>query len=873
MTGRTLAHYRIQEKIGAGGMGEVYRATDTKLGRDVAIKVLQPALAKDPERMARFEREARVLASLNHPNIAAIYGFEQVDGVSFLVLELAPGETLAGPLPVEETVGVCRQVIDAFEEAHEKGIIHRDLKPANVKITPEGKVKVLDFGLAKALSGEPASASSPTSPTLTVAATQSGVLLGTAAYMSPEQARGRPADKRADIWAFGCVLYELLAGKRAFEGENISDILAAVLKMEPDWGALPPATPPHLRLLLSRCLEKDPRRRLRDIADARLELETPFEPVAGPAAAPRQGGWRRWIPWSIAASLAIAAAVLGVALWRARSAPRPVTRSTLLLPAGDRLAFLNQPPLALSPDGTRLVYSAFRSGRVQLFLRHLDRLGEVPISGTEEGRAPFFSPDGEWIGFFAGGKLKKTLLSGGAPQTVCDAPSDRGGAWGADDTIVLVPIAAGAGLARVPAGGGIPQNLITPGPKDQSYRWPQFLPGGKAILFTMYNGTPDDSSIAVLQIDSGQHQVLFTGGSYGRYVPTGHIVYARGGGGIMAVAFDPAGLRITGRQFPILEGVATEPGGSAALAVSEAGSLVYATGRFQTAVERTLVWVDRKGEANPVSATRRGYYNPRLSPDGRQIAVSIVDPANWDVWIHDLARDTLTRFTTDPVIDGSPVWTPDGKRIAFRRTGAGLFWKPADGSGAEDALAKLERPPVPTSWSPDGKWLAFDQPGSAVDIFLLSMDGERKVRPFLETQFNEWGARVSPDGRWIAYTSNESGRNEVYVQPFPGPGGRSQVSTEGGSEPVWSRAGGEMFYRNGDKMMAVDVNSRGASFVAAKPRLLFEGQYFAFPGYSNYDISPDGRRFLMIKESGSGDAAAVQVNLITNWFEELNGRK
>ncbi len=873
MVGRELGHYRVLEKLGAGGMGEVYRAQDTRLGRDVAIKVLPPEFSRDPERLARFEREARVLASLNHPNIAAIYGFEQHDGVPFLVLELVPGETLKGPLPVEEALALARQMAVALDAAHEKGVVHRDLKPANIKITPERQVKVLDFGLAKALSDEPPAPDSSRSPTMSLAATRAGVILGTAAYMSPEQARAQPVDRRTDIWAFGCVLYEMLAGKQAFPAETISDAIAGVLAREPDWKALPAMTPERLRELLRWCLEKDPRQRLRDIGDARLDLHAPL-----PASPPRTPSSGR-LAWSLlaAATALVAGLVAGVTIWALvrGKVPRPVVRTAVTLPPGDRLTVSRlQPSLALSPDGSRLVYVAVRGGTSQLFLRRLDQLEAVPIPGTEHAALPFFSPDGSGIGFFAGGKLRKVSLSGGAPLTLCEAQSGRGASWGPDDSIIFTPMnAPGTGLSRAPASGGTPQVLTTPDPKarEHSHRWPQVLPGGQAVLFTTYTGeNPDENRVSVLRLDTGERRTLVEGATYGQYASTGHLVYARSGG-LQAVPFDLSRLRVSGKPFPVLEGVHTqEAAGFAHFSFSGSGSLLYAAVGL-TPGGHSLVWVDRQGNAAPVTQLRRMFYAPRLSPDGRRITLGVMEAGNHEVYLYEPGRDTLTRLTFDPAADITPVWTPDGKRVAFgsnRIEAPGLYWKAADGSGADQRLIGVGSLPRPTSFSPDGKWLAFQQhtPATGGDIWLLHLEGERKAKPFLQNPTWEGEAVFAPNGRWLAYTSHF----DVYVEPFPGPGGKWQISTGGGQEPVWARNGRELFYRNGDRMMAVEV-STGSSFTAGKPRLLFEGQYVSVSSYVSYDVTPDGRRFLMLKDMVA-DKAPGHLNLVENWFEELKRR-
>ncbi|MFQ5817680.1 MAG: protein kinase [Terriglobia bacterium] len=926
--GAQLGHYHIAEKIGAGGMGEVYRAHDTKLARDVALKVLPEAFAHDAERMARFEREARLLASLNHPHIAAIYGLEESGGTRFLVLELVAGPTLAerltsGFLAIEEALGTCRQIAEALEAAHEKGIIHRDLKPGNVKVTPAGMVKVLDFGLAKAFAGE-AAADISHSPTLSEVATRAGVILGTAAYMSPEQARGKPLDKRTDVWAFGCLLYETLTARQAFSGETISDTIAAILKSEPEWRALPANTPPNIQLLLRRCLQKDPNRRLHDIADARIEIDealtapaTPSPAAATPTIArPRPPLWRRAIPLQLAALIAVLTAIAaGLAIWSLTRpippAPRPLTRFAISLPAIDRLG-ANGPGrvVVISPDATRIVYSGIQGGGSQLYLRQMDQLDPRPIPGTEGALAPFFSPDSQWVGFFADRKLKKVSVAGGVPLTLCDTGTDpRGATWASNDTIVFAPRGS-SGLSRVPAGGGTPQVLTKLNTErgEAAHRWPEFLPGGQAVLFTVMGDRGFEVALVSLETgpDASGRRILIQGGTYAHYAPTGlprrsaaqtprflrgaksrgHLIYAQPpqvapAGALLAVPFDLARLEVTGSPAPILEGVAVYGGGASQYSFSRDGALVYAQRAASTA-NRRLLWVDRQGKSEPLTEEPRSFWMPRLSPDGKRLALNLYGAPRWDVWVYELARGTLTRLTFEGE-NFPPVWTPDGQRVTFRSTRAGqrnLFWKPADGSGAAERLTTSKHEQDPTSWSPDGKLLAFaeNNPETGWDIWVLPLKGEGlprsergKPQPFLQTPFNEGAAMFSPDGRWIAYTSDESGRYEVYVRPYPGPGGKRQISTAGGVWPVWARNGRELFYRNGDQMMAVAIDSR-SGFTAGKPSVLFEGEYLAASRWGrNYDVAPDGQRFVMIQEAEQ-ETGPPELYVVLNWFEELRRR-
>jgi Tol biopolymer transport system component len=882
LPGRRLGPYEILSAIGAGGMGEVYRARDTKLGRDVAIKVLPANFVNDPERLARFQREARMLAALNHANIATIYGLEQSDGMTCLVMELVSGETLAervkaGPLGIEEALKIAVQIAEALEAAHEKSIIHRDLKPANVKVTPEGKVKVLDFGLAKAFSGDAANDDPSNSPTLSMAATMQGVIIGTAAYMSPEQARGKACDKRTDIWAFGCVLYELLTGKQTFKGEDVTDIFAAVLRADPDWKALPAATPLKVRDLLRRCLQKDKAQRLRDSGDARIEIQEALSsPTEGPTAiVPAESGWRHAVVLGLVA--VVAAVVGGLAVWNLKpSPPRPVTRSVINLPPGQQLAGMDiGPSLAISPDGTRLAYVARQAGTQQLYVRAMDSLEAKTIPGTEGATNPFFSPDGQWLGFFANRKLKKVSLNGGAPLALANAPFDGGAAWGSQASIAFSPSNASA-LQQVSDAGGALQPLTRLAKGDGSHRWPDFLPGGKAVLFG--SGTAGalfvSAQVGVLSITTGERKDLIQGGMYPRYAPTGHLVYAQSGV-LMAAPFDPQRQTVTGTGSPVEEGVMQSPtNGHAQYSFSATGALVYVPGGVQ-ATQLRMVWVSRNGAEQPLAAPANSYLNPRVSPDGRHVAVGITSQES-QIWQYDISRETLTRFTFEGTVNGYPAWTPDGKRMAFISNKEGplnIFWQLADGSGGLERLTTSDDVQTPNSWSPDGKLLAFNEltPSTGIVVSVLRLS-DRKAQPILQTQFNESAPRFSPDGRWLAYVSDESGRYEIYVQPYPGPGGKWQISTDGGTEPVWNPNGRELFYRSGDKMMAVDIATQ-PSFIVGKPLMLFEGQYRPTPvTFPNYDVSPDGQRFLMLKPSEQAQTAPTQINVVLNWFEELKRR-
>jgi serine/threonine-protein kinase len=722
---------------------------------------------KLPARLSRFQREARTLAALNHANIATIYGFEQNGGTSYLVMELVPGETLAervkrdGAIPIEEALGLAKQIAGALEAAHERNIIHRDLKPANVKLTTDGKVKVLDFGLAKAFEAEGASEDPSNSPTLSRAATKQGIILGTAAYMSPEQARGKACDKRTDIWAFGCVLYELLTGKPVFQGESTTEILAAVLREEADWQALPAQTPRQIRELLGRCLQKDLRRRLHDAADARIEIE---EALAAPATAETSGAvkgvrvlGRRELILGLGALL-LAAVITGLAVWNLKpSLPQPVSRLVINLPPGQQLAGLeNGPAVSLSSDGTYLAYVARQGSTQQIYLRALDSLESKPIPGTEGAVNPFFSPDGQWLGFFSGGKLKKVSVSGGAALMLGEAGNPRGAAWGSQGMIAYGRAANGA-LQQVPVAGGTPHPLTRIEKGEVSQRWPEFLPGGKAVLFTAGPNALDftNAQIGVQSLGTGERRNLIQGGTQPRYSSSGHLVYAQGGS-LMAVLFDSQRLTATGVAVPMVEGVLQSPNiGDAEYSISDTGSLAYVPGGVQSA-QRRLAWVGRNGAEQPLAAPAHAYVLPRLSPDGRRVAVTIQEPES-QVWLYDLARETLTRFTFEGN-NGIAIWTPDGKRIVFNSNKEGpanIFWQLADGSGGLERLTTSEFTQVPISWSPDGQLLAFVEvnPTTGNDIWVLRMRDTsaglgqvRKAQPFLRTPFNEALRDFPPTG-------------------------------------------------------------------------------------------------------------------------------
>jgi serine/threonine protein kinase len=889
MIGKTLAHYEITSQLGKGGMGEVYQAKDRKLGRDVAIKVLPDEFAKDSDRVSRFQREAKLLASLNHPNIAAIYGLEESGGTSFLVLELVEGETLVdqlkrGPILVEESLKLALQIAEALEAAHEKGVIHRDLKPANIKVKPDGKVKVLDFGLAKAFAQEQADLNLSNSPTLSDAATQQGVILGTAAYMSPDQAKGKTVDKRADIWAFGVVLFEMLTGRQLFTGETVSETLAAVLLREPDFSTLPPNLHPRIRLLLVRCLEKEPKNRYHDIADVRVDIQKALADPNGVLAQPVAAGeprrkLRTMIPW-ISAAIILGAIIAGVTVWKLRAPePRQVIRFNYELPEGQQFSDLSLPALNVSSNGKQFVYSTPKG----LYLGSVEEFNSKLIEGTDASpQEPFFSPDGKWIGYWSATdrKLRKISISGGAPVTLCDAGITIGASWGADDTIVFGQY--GKGIMRVSANGGTPEPIVKE--ESRSFAIPQILPDGKSVLFTLVQAPY--RKIMVQSLTTGKAKELFPGGN-ARYLPTGHIVYGVGNN-LFAVPFDPVKLEVVGGAASVVEGINRV--GGINYAVCDSGTLAYISGSADaTAAARTLWWVDPTGKDEPLAAGAKNYANPGISPDGTKVALSIGEEGNRDIWIWHLARKTLTRLTFDPAIEISPLWTPDGKRVFFTsnrgEATTGIYWKAADGTGKDESLISVPGHIIrPASWADDGKTMIladWDVKAGNYDIGTMPMEGDRKVRLLLMEKHHEAQPKISPDGRWMAYTSNESGQSQIYVRPFPQvEGGRWQISSTGGDSPLWSKDGRELFYRNQDLVMAVPVKTDPA-FSYETPKILFRGTYvgavFSFISYdfTAWDISSDGNRFLMMKEPTATTSQAGgprRINIVLNWLDELKQR-
>jgi serine/threonine protein kinase len=892
MIGKTLGHYKIGDQpLGKGGMGEVYRAKDLNLGRDVAIKVLPEEFARDADRVARFQREAKLLASLNHPNIAAIHGLEESGGTNFLVLELVEGETLAdqikrGPISVEDSLKIALQIAEALEAAHEKGVIHRDLKPANIKVTPDGKVKVLDFGLAKAYAGDKEDVNLSNSPTLSDAATQQGVILGTAAYMSPEQARGKAVDRKADIWAFGCVLFEMLTGRAVFSGKDVTDILAAVIRAEPDWNSLPENLHWRLRELIGRCLEKDSKDRYHDISDVRVDIKKVLTDPGSVLMAPSTTAepparLRTIIPWL--AAVVIVGVIAGVAVWKLKpSEPRQVMRFDYELPADQQLSSVGSLILAVSPDGRQFVFATPKG----LYLRSVNELTAKLVPGTEgDTQQPFFSPDSQWIGYWSNADraLKKIAISGGAPVTLCVVQQLAGASWNSDNSIVYGQLPGD--IMRISSNGGTPQSLVKA--NSRVLATPQILPDGKTVLFTQ---GPTPLKIAVQSLQSGVCRELFAGDT-ARCLTTGHIVYRLSNNtNIFAVPFDLDKLEVKDGPVPVIENVS-------GFAVSDAGTLVYIPQPTITPPQgigsslRTLVWVDRKGKEEPLSAQPKEYRYPKISPDGTKVAVNISTGESSDIWVWDPVRTTMTRLTFEKGYNITPLWTPDGKRIAFcslvlDQSGnvSGIFSKAADGTGQNERLStSTDRMLLPNCLSSDGKYLVGAETPDLrrFDIGMMSMEGDHARKTLLQADYNQLQPKISPDGRWIAYISTESKKNEVYVRSFPDVNkGRWQVSTSGGDSPLWSPDGRELLYLNGDAVVAVSVKTEPNFDIVGTPQVLFRGTYVpSLPDNGTpWDISPDGKRFLMIKPPASTSAASTavvarpKITIVLNWFEELKQR-
>ncbi len=869
--GTHLGSYKVISGIGAGAMGEVYRAHDTVLNRDVALKLVHPDFCHHPDSLTRLRREARALAALNHPNVATLHELAEFGDSCGLVMELVSGETLAdvllrGALPVAEALRLAAQMAAALEAAHERGVTHRDLKPANIKITTDGVVKVLDFGLAKAEGDGDATATA----TLVTAA---GAVLGTAPYMSPEQARGATVDRRTDIWAFGCVLCEMLTGRLVFDGSSRSDIVVGILQNEPDWAMLPAETPDAVRRLLRRCLEKDLRRRYRDIGDVRLELDDmaapgpPGDPGRSQTAAPAISARSRWRQSATLVAAGVLVGALAVLPWRSGS---PLTRSnevkfSVTLPEDERLATTELGALTMAPDGRAIVYVGGRGNTTHLLVRSLDSGTARPLPGTFGAVSPFFSPDGEWVGFFADGKLKKVPASGGAAVAICDAADGLGGSWSGKGTIVFAA-ATGGGLQRVSESGGTPARAteLDVSRGEFSHRWPEFLPDGQTVLYTVGTvGEWSEADIVAQSLDGGERTTVVKGGTNPRYLPSGHLAYAHDGA-IWIVPFDAGRRSISGTPVRALEGVTTSVDGAAQFAVSRDGASVYLPSVPWSA--RRLVVVDGASQT-PLAAPPHAFVTPRVSPDGQRVLLGVADSAE-HVWSYDLSAGTLTQLTFEAA-NRAPIWSPEGRRVIFasNRNGAlNLFAAPAGADGPAERLTVSDSLQLPGSWSPDGAVLAYmeQHPSTGRDIWLLRRNGERKA--FLNSDADESAPRFSPDGRWIAYVSNQSGQAEVYVRAINAQLSR-RVSSDGGSEPVWGLDSGALYYRSYGKLLVTQMSggtplaSRVATDVAAEP-----GTFDA----AGYDTMR-GNRFLMITNASPGTAAS-ELRIILNWTVSLSSQ-
>jgi eukaryotic-like serine/threonine-protein kinase len=884
VSGKRLGPYEILSAIGAGGMGEVYRARDTRLDRIVAIKVLPAHLADKPELRERFEREARTIASLNHPHICTLHDIGHQDGIDYLVMEYVEGETLAerlkkGRLPLDQVLQYAIEISDALDKAHRKGITHRDLKPSNIMLTKSG-TKLLDFGLAKLRGPQAAVANLSALPTEGSNLTAQGTILGTLQYMAPEQLEGKEADARTDIFAFGVVVYEMATGKKAFEGMSQASLIAKILETDPPpMSSLQPMTPPSLDRVVKTCLAKDPDDRWHAAKDLCDELKWIAEQGQGTQAAmpasggiPKRGVHDR-LGWLAAVAILVAAVLITAVFYFRRpsvevkvvhfAVPAP-EKHTFPLPARATASGF----LSVSPDGNKLAFVAEDSpGHSTLWIRDLGSQTAQQIPGTDDASVPFWSPDSRFIAFTAGSSLKKVLATGGPVETITALPGNGMGTWNRDG-VILFSTGLGSPILRVPSAGGsaTPATSMDASQQVISQDWPCFLPDGKHFLYTIYTSNPENGGIYVGSLDSKETKLILKAIDFATYSPPGYLLFNRAGT-LLAQPFDADRLELKGEAIPIAEGVqfsaANEKG---AVAVSANGVLAYRL--VPTAAQNKLVWVDRKGTEQPLAAPPHAYRNPRLSPDGQRVAVTI-DELGTQEWLLDTRRGTLTRLTFEGSYNGGMAWTPDGKRIAFESDRAGprnLFWQLADGSGGTERLATSDRSQgVAGSWSPDGQTLAFEQsnPGTGWDVLVFSL-GDRKVQPFLQTRFNEIAPQFSPDGRWLAYASDESGRYEIYVQPYPGPGGKWQISTEGGTEPVWAR-NGELFYRNGNKMMAVATTTKG-NFSADAPKVLFEGNYTTYNTMPAYDVTPDGQRFLLAKTAEQGQQ---EISVVVNWFEEL----
>jgi serine/threonine-protein kinase len=890
--GTRLGPYEIGGLVGAGGMGEVYRAHDPRLSRSVAIKILPPSFAADPLRRQRFEREAKAIGALNHPNIVAVYDVGAQGATPYLVTELLEGQTLrdklATRIPVPQAIDYAIQIADGLAAAHAQGIFHRDLKPENVFITRQGRLKILDFGLAKApMTGSPEEATATSPAHLQESAP--GTVLGTVGYMSPEQVLGNAVDHRSDLFSFGVVLFEMLAGRRPFQRDSAIETMHAIIRDEPsDIITFEASVSPLLSDIVRGCLAKDVNDRWQSASDLEQALKwagahgvETARPPSGAVATNHSVGVRRVAPavfmWASVAALVAAAA--GTYAWRAsrpaeKSPSSGIARLSIILKPSELISSLDRPIVALSPDGARLAYVRRTETSTSLYMRSLDAFQSVEIPGTASARNPFFSPDGKWIGFFADGKLKKIATAGGTPVEISATPEvPLGASWTQSGLIVLGSV-NGSGLQTVSNSGGDPtawKSLGTTTPTETE-AWPEALPDGAHVLVTVIDRPQSQPFVAVKSLTTGERTKLVEG-SFGRYMSPGILAYVRGTS-VMATRFDPNRLELIAEPVVVLENVPRwEDGGAVQFSISSSGTLVYLSPSDGPAPTQNLMLVERDGHAKQLASVARQYFSPRLSPDGRQVAVHIQDGVSVDVWVYDIPGDRWRRLTFDGK-SSVPIWTPDGKYITFARA-TRIYRTAADGSGAAEPLSS-EFLGNPHSWSPDGRWLATARPATngIGGLWLLPFFGtDRHARLFLSYMVarEQNAPAISPDGRWLALVSNESGKRQIHVRPFPSGEGNWMVSIDGGTQPMWSRDGGELFYRDGDRMMAVPVTRGGRTFTAGRPVLLFEGRYESPALRSNYDVTSDGRAFVMVK-ANEPDASNRQLNIVVNWAEELAHR-
>lgn len=874
MIGKTVSHYKILEKIGAGGMGVVYRAEDTKLKRDVALKFLPPEMTRDEEARERFIQEAQAAAALDHPNICTVHEINEEDGQTYIAMAHIPGESLkkkiaSGQMKVDEAIDIAIQVAEGLKAAHKKGVVHRDIKPANIMLIEKGQAKIMDFGLAKMEWG--------------VDLTKTATILGTVAYMSPEQARGERVDHRTDIWSLGCVLYEMLTGERPFKSQHDKAALYFIVNDEPEpLSKIRPDISTELERVINKMLAKNPDERYQHVDEIPVDLKAIKTKPTSPSKQPliespvvKKSQYRprnRMIPWALVFLIAILSGLILWSPWHKSSEIAPSSMYfTLDLPPNAPLwltEVFQQPSVVFSPNGAKLVYVASLDGTQQLYLRELNQFDATSIPGTEDARSPFFSPDGEWVAFLTGSKLKKVSLSSGTSLDLCDVFPDvaTGGSWGSDNYIYFAP-GPSSGLAKVSAAGGTPESITTPDLDrgEHGHWYPHLLPGGEALLFVVRKGGWSDTRIAALSLETKEWHTLVEGGTNPHYLPSGHLVYAQAGV-LLSVPFNSERLEITGQPERVLEGILTRSGAEFSLSKNSSLAYVPGTGGWP---KSTLYWVDRQGKSQAMPFEPLTYSVPRISPDGKHLAIEIISQleGNRDIWTCDLERYSKSRLTHNPITDTHSIWSPDGKRIAYSfgthlLDAPELAWEPADGSGEREKLCARDFAQFPMDFSPDGKYLLFvdERQDTKLDVWMLPMVGAREPRPVVKTPFNETAAVFSPDGQWIAYQSDESGRYEVFVRPFGGPGSKKQISADGGTEPLWSPDGRELFFRNGDKMMVVNISTTPQVY-ASRPELLFTGWYSTDRIGANYDIAPDGQRFLMIKGE---QTASTQIKIILN---------